>query len=74
MSEGSTTHRTGPTYARQVVGSLVAAIVIVVATVAGVTAKLGPDLVDDELEEQREELQEQREEFLEERQEIREGG
>lgn len=74
MSEGSMGHRTGPTYARQVIGSLVAAVVIAAATIAGVTARLGPGLVDDELEKQREELQEQREELLEERQELREDG
>lgn len=57
---------------RQVVGSLVAAVLLVVVTVLLVTAKIGPGLDSTELrekEERQEERLEQREERLEERRE-----
>ncbi len=57
-----------PSYTRQVVGSLLAAVLIVAVTILLVTAKLGPGL---DAREQRE-LQEQREELLERQQEQRE--
>ena len=68
----------------QIVGSLVAALLIVVATIALVTAKIGPGLDGQEQrdryeadEERREELQEQleerREELQEQLEERREG-
>lgn len=59
-----------PSHKRQVVGSLIAAILLVVVTVALVTAKIGPGLDSTELrekEERQEERLEQREERLEER-------
>lgn len=61
-----------PSHKRQVVGSLIAAILLVVVTVALVTAKIGPGLDSTELrekEERQEERLEQREERLQERQE-----
>ena len=57
-----------PSYTRQVVGSLLAAVLIVAVTILLVTAKLGPGL---DAREQRE-IQRQREELLERRQEQRE--
>lgn len=60
-----------PSHTRQVVVSLVAAVLLVVVTVALVTAKIGPGLDSTELreqEERREERLEQREERREERQ------
>jgi len=61
-----------PSHKRQVVGSLIAAILLVVVTIALVTAKIGPGLDSTELrekEERQEERLEQREERLEERRE-----
>jgi hypothetical protein len=61
-----------PSHKRQVVGSLIAAILLVVVTVDLVTAKIGPGLDSTELrerEERQEERLEQREERLQERQE-----
>ena len=61
-----------PSHKRQVVGSLIAAILLVVVTVALVTAKIGPGLDSTELREKKErqeERLEQREERLQERQE-----
>ena len=57
---------------RQVLGSLLAGLLIVIATVAIVTAKIGPGVDTREREEEREELLELREEEREERQEARE--
>jgi hypothetical protein len=59
-----------PPFTRQVVGSLLAAVLIVILTVLIVTAKLGPGLdarEQREVQEQREELQERRQEQREER-------
>jgi cell shape-determining protein MreC len=59
-----------PSFIRQVVGSLLAALLIVILTVLVVTAKLGPGLdarEQRELQDQREELQERRQEQREER-------
>ncbi len=56
---------------RQVVGSLLAAVLLVVVTVALVTAKIGPGLDSTELRE-KEERQEERLEEREERREDRE--
>jgi hypothetical protein len=56
-----------PSHTRQMIGSLVAAVLIVALAVAIVTAKLGPGRDSRELRE----LREQREERLEERQEDR---
>ena len=56
---------------RQVVGSLLAAVLLVVVTVALVTAKIGPGLDSTELRD-REERQEERLEEREERREDRE--
>jgi hypothetical protein len=64
-------------YTRQVVGSLIAAALIVLLTVALVTTKIGPGLDSTELrerEERREERLEQREERREQRLEERDGG
>jgi hypothetical protein len=61
-----------PSHSRQVVGSLVAAVLLVVVTVLLVTAKIGPGPDSTEIrerEERQEERLEQREERLEERQE-----
>ena len=61
-----------PSRKRQVVGSLLAAVLLVVVTVALVTAKIGPGLDSTELrekEERQEERLEQREERLEEERE-----
>jgi len=61
-----------PSHSRQVVGSLVVAVLLVVVTVLLVTAKIGPGLDSTEIrerEERQEERLEQREERLEERQE-----
>jgi hypothetical protein len=60
-----------PSHKRQVVGSLLAAVLLVVVTVALVTAKIGPGLDSTELREREELLEEQREE-REERREERE--
>ncbi len=70
MSQDRTSRHTtsSPSYPRQVVGSLLAALLIVALTILIVTAKLGPGL---DAREQRE-IQEQREELLERRQEQRE--
>ena len=61
-----------PSFTRQVVGSLLAAVLVVILTVLVVTAKLGPGLdareqreIQDRREELRERHQEQREERLE---------
>jgi hypothetical protein len=73
MSEQSASR----SYSRQVVGSLIAAALIVLLTVALVTTKIGPGLDSTELrerEERREERLEQREERREERLEERDGG
>jgi len=56
---------------RQVVGSLLAAVLLVVVTVALVTAKIGPGLDSTELRD-KEERQEERLEESEERREERE--
>ena len=61
-----------PSHDRQVVGSLVAAVLLVVVTVLLGTAKIGPGLDSTESrerEERQEERLEQREERLEDRQE-----
>ena len=50
----------------KVIGSLLAALLIVVVTVALVTAKIGPGIETREREEQQEELIEQREDLREE--------
>lgn len=62
MSEGEKR-----SYAVQVIGSLVAAVVIVLLTVALVTANLGSGVETREREEEREELLDEREDRLEER-------
>ena len=59
-----------PSHRRQVVGSLVAAALLVVLTVALVTAKIGPGLDSTELREK----EERQEERLEQREERREEG
>lgn len=59
---------TGPSHSKQLVGSLIAAIVIVVLVVVAVTARIGPGLDATELRE-RQELIEERQEAQEERQE-----
>ena len=59
-----------PSHGRQVAGSLIAAVLLVILTVALVTAKIGPVLDSSELRE-REERQEERLEQREERQEER---
>ena len=61
-----------PSHGRQIVGSLLVALLLVAVTIAIVTAKLGPGLDATELrerEEQREERREQRQERREDRQE-----
>jgi hypothetical protein len=71
MSEQNTSR----SYSRQVVGSLVAAALIVLLTVALVTSKIGPGLDSTELrerDERREERLEQQEERREQREEQRE--
>jgi hypothetical protein len=50
-----------PSYAKQVVGSLLAALIITVAVVAIVTAKIGPGLDARELRERQELIEERRE-------------
>jgi hypothetical protein len=57
-----------PSYRVQLIGSLLAAVLIVIVTVAAVTAAIGPGLDATELRE-RQELQEERQEQLEERRE-----
>jgi hypothetical protein len=61
-----------PSHGRQIVGSLLVALLLVAITIAIVTAKIGPGLDATEMrerQEQREERLEQREERREERQE-----
>jgi hypothetical protein len=60
-----------PSYAKQLTWSLIAAAVIVLLVVVGVTAKIGPGLDATELRE-RQELIEERQERREEQQEERE--
>lgn len=57
-----------PSYRAQLVGSLLAALLIVIVTVAAVTIAIGPGLDSTELRE-RQELQEERQEQREERRE-----
>jgi hypothetical protein len=60
-----------PSYAKQVVGSLIAALIITVVVVALVTAKIGPGLDAKELRERQriaEERREERQDRLEENQ------
>jgi hypothetical protein len=62
----------GPTYAKQLIGSLLVAVVITVVVIVAVTAKIGPGLDATELRERQElldERREAREERLEEQQE-----
>jgi uncharacterized membrane-anchored protein YhcB (DUF1043 family) len=65
-----------PSHTRQMIGSLLVALLIVAVAVAGVTAKFGPtsaaeqEAVEERLE-QREERLEERRELLEERREQR---
>lgn len=72
MSNGSDDKRT-PSHTRQMIGSLIAAIIIIVLTVVVVTAKIGPGIDTREREEELEEIQEQVEDLQDERDELREG-
>jgi len=51
----------GPTYAKQLIGSLLVAVVITVVVIMAVTAKIGPGLDATELRERQELLEERRE-------------
>ena len=61
-----------PSYRTQLIGSLLAAVLLVALTIAAVTAAIGPGLDSTELRE-RQELQEERQEQQEERQEEQGG-
>ncbi|HJR97473.1 MAG TPA: hypothetical protein VJ979_06170 [Actinomycetota bacterium] len=63
---------TASSYRAQLIGSLVAAVLIVAIAVTAVTIAIGPGLDATELRE-RQELQEERQEQLEERREERDG-
>lgn len=63
---------TAPSHRAQLIGSLVAAVLIVAIAVTAVTLAIGPGLDATELRE-RQELQEERQEQREERREEREG-
>ena len=63
---------TAPSYRAQLIGSLVAAVLIVAIAVIAVTLAIGPGLDATELRE-RPELQEERRERLEERRDERDG-
>jgi hypothetical protein len=61
----------GPSYTKQLIGSLLVAVVITVVVIVAVTAKIGPGLDATELRERQELLEERREareEHLEEQQ------
>ena len=61
----------GPSYTKQLIGSLLVAVVITVVVIVAVTAKIGPGLDATELQERQElldERREAREERLEEQQ------
>jgi cell shape-determining protein MreC len=64
---------TRPSHARQVLGSIVAAILIVVLTVVIVTAKIGPGVETRERREELEEIQDEVEDLQDEREELKEG-
>ena len=51
----------GPSYTKQLIGSLLVAVVITVAVIVAVTAKIGPGLDATELRERQELLEERRE-------------
>ena len=59
-------------YALQMLGSFVVAVLIVLIAVAVVTNRIGPGVETREREEESEELREEREELREEREEARE--
>ena len=62
-----------PSHARQIIGSLLVALLLVAITVAIVTAKLGPGLDATELRERQEQQEERREQREERREERLEG-
>ena len=61
-----------PSYRTQLIGSLLAAVLLIAITIAAVTAAIGPGLDSTELRE-RQELQEERQEQQEERREDQGG-